>query len=401
MLKKIFKENGLKYIPKNRKTVSSRINNTNIETLENMRNISKLNSHSKNKNSPKKYIIRSYKSTDNYKNEKKNNRHSASPIYRKLLDKYFIINNSGKKELSKRNEKLIFKKKEFNKFYSSSTSKEYKPLSIKSKFESYNDMDKLSFERFKKYNSIFEKIKEQIYDINQACKSIGTTTCVGPGSSSLFDNVNSNSKNINNLEIKNNILNISNDLINLNNNIKEDFKQKNNNDSKSLEEKEMFENNINVYNNNIVPNNKNSFKGLIKENSDLSNNKSPFPKNVENQNDKLTILKKSISTNKIQEIDLNKKEGKIIRKKFLTINNDIDNNNNNNNEIAIINNQNQNDKKIIKNQYEKRNTAHIQFINNKNKFNKQKINKNLNITKGTNVFYEGESDCRCENCFIF
>ena len=128
MLKKIFKENGLKYIPKNRKTVSSRINNTNIETLENMRNISKLNSHSKNKNSPKKYIIRSYKSTDNYKNEKKNNRHSASPIYRKLLDKYFIINNSGKKELSKRNEKLIFKKKEFNKFYSSSTSKEYKPL---------------------------------------------------------------------------------------------------------------------------------------------------------------------------------------------------------------------------------------------------------------------------------
>ena len=34
MLKKIFKENGLKYIPKNRKTVSSRINNTNIETLE-------------------------------------------------------------------------------------------------------------------------------------------------------------------------------------------------------------------------------------------------------------------------------------------------------------------------------------------------------------------------------
>ena len=96
---------------------------------------------------------------------------------------------------------------------------------------------------------------------------------------------------------------------------------------------------------------------------------------------------------------MNKKEGKLIRKKFLTINNDIDNNNNN--EIAIINNQNQNDKKIIKNQYEKRNTAHIQFINNKNKFNKQKNNKNLNITKGTNVFYEGESDCRCENCFIF
>ena len=264
-----------------------------------------------------------------------------------------------------------------------STSSQYIPLSTKYKLESFKDIDKLSVERFKKYNSIFEKIKEQIYDINQVCKSIGVT--IEAYSSMGFQN--STLKNVNNTKLNNHILNISNDFNDLEKQIKKQEKK----ESKLIEEKEEFDNNINIYHNFEGNKNNNLYHSLKTEQTNIlyNKNKNDYINNTslskcnKFQNQRIILLKKIPSLKLIHEFDNQIYANKIKFNKKEDKNND----------------------KIFKQFLEKRNIENISFINNRSKLNNQinlkANNKYLKISNSTNLFYEGESYCKCEKCLIF
>ena len=74
------------------------------------------------------------------------------------------------------------------------------------------------------------------------------------------------------------------------------------------------------------------------------------------------------------------------------------------NNLIEENEKNKNDKSI-KNIFEKRHIENITFLNNRSKFNNKSLIKNnirnLKISNATNFYFEGESDCKCQKCFIF
>ena len=282
--------------------------------------------------------------------KKESDRHSATQIFCSFLNNNYYLERI---EEEKKLDKIIKDKNNCLSQYSRSTFIQYKPLSFKSKFKSYNDMDILSINRFKKYNSIFEKIKQHIYDIDKACKSL-RINLIGKN----FP-LNNSLKNINNA---NNILNINNDIINLINKSKENE----NNEIKLLKEKKIIEN-----------------------------------RNI--------LLKKSISLNQIGEFDFYNNKNKINKSNDLACNNNnIDEINNNINDIAqknfIHKTKKIEEKELIKKFLERRQKEHITFINKRNKLNKtysRDYQRSLKISNGSNFYYEGESNSKCEICFIF
>ena len=345
----LLKPNGIKLIPKSPKKIQSKQIYTNVLLRKNIRNLSPLSSYPISKKSSKKNVNNT---SPNKYHFRKKGRRTASQIYNSSLQ------NASEKE-EEETKKARKKNSVLNR---STTSKRYKPLSLKSKFDSYNDMDKLSFERFKKYNSIFEEIKRQIYDINQAYKSLGQTC-----------NIYNSSNNLNNENINNNNASINKDIINLNNKVNKKENEEKENYSPNtniLEEKEILENKVNINQNNDI----NVIQPSKHENS--------ISKNI-NTSEKSLIKKISLD-----EFTINKK--------IYTIETQSNNN--------YLNYNNNIDKKLIKNLFEKTNIDSITFINNRNEFNNQIYLKNkskLKISNGTNFFYEGQTNCRCEYCFIF
>ena len=335
MSEKSLKENGIKFKSKSPKISKNSLGNSKIVFTEYKKNLFPSSPKIKSRKLSTKNINNNNKSQKKFQFTKKKPRGSASPIYYTSLQKNFNKENNFDK--IEQVDKIFLGKQKLLNSFSRSTSSKYIPLSIKTKLESFQDIDKLSVERFKKYNSIFDKIKEQIYDINQVYKSLGTTT----EANSSMDNQNSSSKNKNNEEIKNRILNVSNDFIDLDKQIKEEEKK----ESKLLEEK--HDNNINIYHNNFDDDKSNnlyhSFKTeqsneINKKNKNDFINNTPLPKYYKFQNPRIILLKKSSSLKLLREFDtqIYKKNEKIFQK-FL----------------------------------EKRNIENISFINNRSKLNNQ------------------------------
>ena len=384
MSTKALKENGIKYNTKSPKISKNRQGNSKNELKEYMKYLSPSSTKLNSRKSSTKNINNNYKSSKKFRFTKKTARGSASPIYHTSLQKNFNKENLDKIEQV---DKITLGKKQFWNSFNRSTSSKYIPLSIKSKLESFKDIDKLSVERFKKYNSIFEKIKEQIYDINQVYKSFGAT--IEANSSMDFQN-NSTTKNINNKEKKNSILNISNDFIDLDKQIKEEEKKES-----KLEEKETLDNNnINIYQNCDTNKNKNLYYSFKTEQSNKLNNKNkndfvnntPLSEYKKYKNPRIILLKKNFSLKLMHEFDNPIYDNKIKLNKIEDKNNE-----------KIF--------KKFKKFLEKRNIENISFINNKSKLNNQIFlktnNKYLKISNSTNLFYEGESYCKCERCLIY
>ena len=80
-------------------------------------------------------------------------------------------NSNFKNEIAEL-DKLIDQKNEYKKFYSHSMKINYVPLSSKTKKQKYDDINKYSSDRFKKYNILFDQIKEQILDIDESYKNL-------------------------------------------------------------------------------------------------------------------------------------------------------------------------------------------------------------------------------------
>ena len=381
MSEKLLKENGIKFKTKSPKFSKNKQDQSKIKVKEYKRNLSPSSSKLYSRKSSTKNINNNYKSQKNFHFNKKKPRESASPIYYNSIQKNF--NGENNSEKIEQVDKIFLGKKKLWNSSSRLTSSQYIPLSIKSKMESFKDIDKLSVERFKKYNSIFEKIKEQIYDINQVCKSIGVTT----EANSSMDFQNSTLKNVNNTKLNNHILNISNDFNDLEKQIKKQEKK----ESKLIEEKEEFDNNINIYHNFEGNKNNNLYHSLKTEQTNIlyNKNKNDYINNTslskcnKFQNQRIILLKKIPSLKLIHEFDNQIYANKIKFNKKEDKNND----------------------KLFKQFLEKRNIENISFINNRSKLNNQinlkANNKYLKISNSTNLFYEGESYCKCEKCLIF
>ena len=319
--------------------------------------------------------------------KKESDRHSATQIFCSFLNNNYYLERI---EEEKKLDKIIKDKNNCLSQYSRSTFMQYKPLSFKLKFKSYNDMDILSINRFKKYNSIFETIKQHIYDIDKACKSL-RINLIGKN----FP-LNNSLKNINNA---NNILNINNDIINLINKSKENE----NNEIKLLKEKKIIENKKNIYHNNFKQSKIREIQN-IQQKKNISSKKNKLKKLEGN-----ILLKKSISLNQIGEFDFYNNKNIINKSNDLACNNNnIDEINNNINDIALKNfihkTKKIEEKELIKKFLERRHIEHITFINKRNKLNKtysKDYQRNLKISNGSNFYYEGESNSKCEICFIF
>lgn len=381
MSTKSVKENGIQFNSKNPKFSKNKQDNSKKNFKEYIKNSSPSSSKFNTRESSAKNINNNYKSPKKFQFTKKKSRGSASTIYHTSLQKNYSKEN-GLEKIELVDKMILGKKKIWNSF-GRSTSSQYIPLSTKYKLESFKDIDKLSVERFKKYNSIFEKIKEQIYDINQVCKSIGVTT----EANSSMDFQNSTLKNVNNTKLNNHILNISNDFNDLEKQIKKQEKK----ESKLIEEKEEFDNNINIYHNFDRNKNNNLYHSLKTEQTNIlyNKNKNDYINNTslskcnKFQNQRIILLKKIPSLKLIHEFDNQIYANKIKFNKKEDKNND----------------------KIFKQFLEKRNIENISFINNRSKLNNQinlkANNKYLKISNSTNLFYEGESYCKCEKCLIF
>lgn len=398
MITQLLKSNGVKKIPKNSKTNKSTFRNSKNTIKEYIRSLS-----------PKTYDLKNnkiYKKKDNNKNQTskkftKKARNSASLIGKDYLQKHMKYSNKFIQL-----DKLINEKRKFFKLYCTSTTKKYKPLSYQSKFEIYNDMDKLSNERFKTYNSIIAQIKDQMNDIDLACKSLVNNN--SQNNSTILGALNNSSSN---LKITNNLLNFSNELLNSDEEIKEVI-NKDNSDSQILKEKELFDNNISINKSNRENNDMNQSQLSKNENYRTSINKnSEFHQTNDIEDKKLKFLKKSSSIEQIHIFNIDKNKNKFLTRDlsgstYLT-NSSSKNNSGKSLSINYLieeNDKNKNDKSI-KNIFEKRHIENITFLNNRSKFNNKSLIKNnirnLKISNATNFYFEGESDCKCQKCFIF
>ena len=336
MSSKLLKVNGTKYIPKSPKVSKNNQKYSNNEIKEYSNILSQPFLNDKIRKPFKKYEFNNHKLKKNF--EKATNRHSASQICSSLLPQQYYLE---KIEEEKNMDEFIKDKNNFCKVFNRSTFTQYKPLSFESKFESYHDMEKLSFERFKKYNSIFEKIKEQIYDIDQVYKSI----------------------------------------ININHKNKE--------------------------------NDKNEF--IIGKKTGPDGNKKIFDKNNNTSSaqnkinkEKIILLKKSSSVRQFRESDLYRPKMNNSNNLIFTMNtNDNGEINESESNISIQRNCSDKEKEKnnqVKNSLERRRIENIALIHKRNELKKtlsRTNRRNLKISNGTNFYYEGESNCRCEKCTIF
>ncbi len=400
MITQLLQSNGVKKIPRSSKTIKSRFRNSKNIIKEYVRSLSPKTYNLKNNNKYKKKVNNNNQTSKKF-TKKTNN--SASLIGKDYLQKDIKYSNNYIQL-----DKLIDEKRKFLKLYCISTTKKYKPLSYQSKFEIYNDMDKLSNERFKTYNSIIAKIKEQMNDIDLACKTLGNNN--SQNNSSILGALNNSSTN---LKITNNFLNLSNELMNSDEEIKGVI-NKNNRDSQILKEKEIFENNISLNKSNKENNDMNQSQISKNENLRTSiNNNSESHQTNDIEDKKLKFLKKSSSIEQIHifNIDKNKNKNKFLTRDlsgstYLT-NSSSKNNTGKSLSINYLieeNEKNKNDK-TIKNIFEKRHIENITFLNSRSKFNNKSLIKNhirnLKISNTTNFYFEGESDCKCQKCFIF
>ena len=143
-------------------------------------------------NSTQKRSISNNKNKDQKRLPKKDNK----DILLNKITKSHIIKNQNKLNSKYKTDiseldKLIEKKNKYRKFYSHSVKIDYVPLSPAKKKLKFDGINKYSCERFKKYNTIFDQIKEQILDINKSYNTLieysRTISCCRPLSSKVIN----------------------------------------------------------------------------------------------------------------------------------------------------------------------------------------------------------------------
>lgn len=175
-----------------------------------------------------------------------------------------------------------------------------------------------------KYNSIFEKIKDEIYEINRAYKTLGMI------SSGASPNINK--------------INFSNDFINLEHDIESNNKETLKNEKSNLSNDKNKNDSINIY--------LSSPENIQIKNEILIGAKKPYLAQIHENNI-------SINSNKREIMEINNSSNLCI----INCKNNTDNNINNKYILRDKNYEIENNEKIIKNRLEKSNIENISIIN--------------------------------------